>query len=212
MMLKMENEVRVTVRCGETNEVRYDSTQFNDISDDFTVSQGAIFIGNNLYSAAEPFCFILPDDSGSPPTTEWTDWTNAGGFIRNNPWAPFCMTGNNYDHTDTIVNASADLYYKTRATINTPYSAGNATNKWKLFYRWAALGTDFQFKACGLTAWNLSYGDQVYGANPSNTIFKPMTLVVLPTSITVRGLVDGNDNPQTADVLEISYFLSIVGA
>lgn len=204
-MFKFTNEVRIVVREGDSGAIVHDSQQHNDISDDFTCGRDVILM-NHVSNTAQPYCFLLPDDAGSPPSTEWSGFV----FDRVDPWAPFATQSNNYNHSGTIIDASADSNWKTKVSLTAPYGTGNTTSPdWKFFFRWSALPQNLQLKAIALTGWQNDLDDSVFGAGLSPVIFKPQTLVVLPTSILIRGRQSG---AQTPDVLEVSYFLSIVGA
>lgn len=206
-MLKFDNTYVVTVRSGETGDVLFEQDGHNTISDDLLCPYGKIFVSGNL-SNSLPYCFLLPDG------TAWTGFS----WDRTNPWAPYCTTANN------IVDTGANVLYAVTSsnptegsqTVVSPYFSGNV-NKWKLFYRWSLLPIDLQLKAFGLTGWQSNVTAYYFGAsnNQQQTTFIPQTLVVLPASILVRGRNVSVPNPvaaQTPDVLEVSYFLSIVGA
>lgn len=83
----------------------------------------------------------------------------------------------------------------------------------RYFFQWTNLPQDFQLKGIGLTGWQTDVADQVYGIGFQTTpyvpsVFIPQTLVILPASILVHGR---NGGLETPDVLQISYFLSILG-
>ena len=92
------------------------------------------------------------------------------------------------------------------------------TGRHKLFFQWNNLPLDFTLRAIGLTGWqseNTSsgdIGDYAFGAgstlNQQPTVFVPQTLLVLPSGVLVHGRNGGGGTP---DILQVSYFLSIVG-
>lgn len=197
-MYKFENEVMITVRSGNTGELLTEWSGENAISDDILGAYGHIY-NTPFANGIAPYCFLLPDG------------TNWSGFVydRTNPSAPYCITANN------SVDTGADAQWKTRQTYTAP--ANIVTGRHKLFFSWNNLPLDFQLKAIGLTGWqsDSSSGDMSdynFGAgssvNMQPTVFIPQTLVVLPTSILVHGRNGGSGTP---DVLQVSYFLSIVG-
>lgn len=209
-MLKLDNKAIVTVRAGDTGEIKFQSEVYNDIADDFLCGRGRIFINNMQNDANKPYCFLLADGAA------WGTFT----FDPANPSAPYCISANDYDHLGVQVDALADQDYKSKPSsgigggLQPPYgqSGGldNSTNnKWKLFFRWTALPVDFTLRAIGLTAWQSNITDFVFGAEASPAVFVPDTLVILPVGILIKGR---NAGAQTPDILEVSYFLSIVGA
>jgi hypothetical protein len=210
-VLKVDNKVLITIRDGETGDVKFQTTEHNDIADDFLCGRGVIFANNIQNDSTRPFCFLLPD-GGS-----WSGFV----FDPANPSAPYCIQPNNYNHLGAQVDALADQTFKTHSGavgigggLQPPYgqSGGldNSTQgKWKLFFRWTALPTDFTLRAIGLTGWQTNNQDFIFGGEAAPAVFVPDTLVVLPSGILVKGR---NAGAQTPDTLEVSYFLSIVGA
>lgn len=209
-MLKFDNTYVITVRSGETGEILREQDGHNTISDDFLCGRGHVFTnhyltGGSSPSTGAPYCFLLPDGAS------WTGFS----WDRTNPWAPYSTTAN------AIVDTGADPLYKamtsTGCSLTKPFDTGNPLNKWKLFYRWSLLPINLQLKAFGLTGWQDNVTAFVFGASGAQqqTTFVPQTLVVLPVSILVRGRNVSVPSPvsaQTPDVLEITYYLSIVGA
>jgi hypothetical protein len=203
MILNYENPVEVTIRSGETGDVKYHYDGHNAISDDILGQYARIYFTSFAASSSVPYCFILPQVS-----TEWTGFT----FDRTNPWAPNCITANNF------VDNSAQPQWQPRQGVGGFTGPSNTvTGKAKLFFQWSDLPTDFNLRAIGLTGWqsdtfNGDIGDYAFGAgntvNLQPTVFVPQTLLVLPSSVLVHGR---NGGAGTPDVLQISYFLSIVG-
>lgn len=209
LKVKFDNEVQLKVISGKTGEVVTEWAGDNAISDDMIAGgQG----GGRIFAApadgVRPYCFLLPDGPN------WTGFT----YDRQNPWAPYCISVNN------SVDTGAEPFWKQYSQFNF-FAPDNMTNlltqpptgiagRYRLFFSWGIPGLpfDFQLKAIGLTAWANNYADYIYGAgsqsNLHQSIFVPQTLVVLPAAITVHGRDNGLGTP---DVLQISYFLSIVG-
>ena len=181
---KFSNEIELVVRSGDTGEIKHEYKEHNDVCDDFLCARGRVII-NHIQSAAYPYCFLLPDGPN------WTGFT----FDRKNPWAPYSITDNR------ITDPSADQLYmgKTYSYVN---------NKHKFFYRWTNLPKNIQLRGIGLTNQDDSFAALLYGINDSAIVFLPQTLVVLPTAIPINGRLLGT---QTPDILEISYYLSVVG-
>lgn len=200
-MQQFNNHIELVVRSGDTGEVKETFVQHNAISDDFLCTSGYIFINESLNgwpTYGFPYCFLLPDGAA---------WT---GFVwdRTNPWAPYCCTTQRTGDQ----NNGVDTYYKSK-TYTAPNGTGNPTSKHKLFYSWSALPKDISLKAIGLTAMQEVWtGAGICGISDNPMIFVPQSLVILPNAITVRGRNAVNGVPtQTPDILEVSYFLSIVG-
>lgn len=210
---KFDNTYQVVIRSGETGDVLFEDNGHNDISDDFITTDGTIFgIRNSVTNS--PRCFLLPDGA------LWSGFT----FDRTNPYAPYSTSASN------VGDNSADALYKSRndsgCSLTNPYGVGNASpNKWKLFYRWSNLPINLTLRAFGLTSMDPSISQFSVGipnnsGDPSQfphsqTTFVPLTLVVLPSGILVRGrnpVSPGNVGTQTPDILEITYYLSILGA
>lgn len=202
MILKHDNPVEVTILSGDTGEVKYHYAGHNAISDDILGMYGRIFFTPYAASSTVPYCFILPDGA------QWSGFT----FDRMNPWAPYCITANNF------VDNSANPQWQPRQSIGGYTAPSNTvTGKHKLFFQWSDLPLDFTLRAIGLTGWQSDVftgdiGDYAFGAgatvNLQPTVFVPQTLLVLPSGVLVHGR---NGGAGTPDVLQISYFLSIVG-
>jgi hypothetical protein len=205
------NRVEITVKSQE-GEVLHSYAKDNVISDDFLATNGRIFFNNTLNSFNGPFfspiAFLLPDG---------TQWASYPGWDARNPWAPYTCTLNNSlnSSASTLQQGLNKNGYNTNEAFNTsnlhnPVAANQY--RWRMFYTWNQLPTDIQLKAVGLTALQsdiysgISYGSPA-NATPSN--FCPQTLVIIPTSFLVHGLVGATNVP---DVLEVSYFISVVGA
>jgi hypothetical protein len=209
-MYTFSNEVKVTVRSGETGDVKFEWNGENAICDDTLCTEEQIFItpfASSGNSGGPPWCFLLPDDPVG--LTNWVGFT----FDRTNPYAPYCTTLNN------ALNPSAQAQWQGRQYHTGP--SNPVTGQHTLGFTWNNLPTDFQLKAIGLTGWQYSnistinsgangsaYG--VPGANSPAALASqlvPQTLVVLPTSILVHGIYPSG----TPDVLTVAYSLSIVG-
>lgn len=210
MILNYDNPVEVTILSGDTGEVKYHYDGHNAISDDILGQFARVFITGMANTANAPYCFILPDG------TQWSGFT----YDRTNPWAPYCITANN------SIDTSAQPQWQARQGVGgyTPPS-NTVTGKHKLFFQWSNLPTDFSLRALGLTGWQSDasggdigdyafgdIGDYAFGAgnsvNQQPTVFVPQTLLVLPSAVLVHGR---NGGAGTPDVLQVSYFLSIVG-
>jgi hypothetical protein len=77
-------------------------------------------------------------------------------------------------------------------------------------FSWNNLPNDLQLKAVGLTGVQRdTFSSNLYGDNNLVQVnFCPETLVILPTSFLVHGVVPGG----VPDILELSYYISVVGA
>jgi hypothetical protein len=211
-MQRFHNSIELIVRSGETGEEKA-VYKDNAISDDFLVTAGKIYGNNSLSSFSfhnQPTCFLLPDDPIPGPSSPWALWTLAtGGTLpRLDPWAPYCYSLNN------VGDATADELWKPKGSGSPGYTAPSSATgfRHKLFYTWSQLPFNIQLKAVGLTDMQPEYYNEYAMGLVGNglpAIFVPQALVVLPQSILVHGRLGGT---QTPDILEISYFLSVVGA
>lgn len=190
--LKFENEVQITLRDSRTGDVISEHTTHNDISDDILVSGRNIY-SNDCVNDVRPYCFLLRDGAA------WSGFT----WDRKNPWAPYTYSPNNLYGGG--FDATANPHWKAYTSLTT------VGGRWKLFYQWTQLADDLQLKALGLTGWD---SDQTSIPNRAGcitnawSVFTPHTLIVLPTPILVKGRKGGT---QVQDILEISYYLSVVG-
>jgi|SRR5271157_4389385 len=200
-----KNRVEIVVK-NKDGEILHEYAKDNAISDDFLVNLGRIFFNETTgaFSGAysSPVAFLLPDG----PL-----WTGLPAFDRQNPYAPYVVTANN------IVNSSANQLYsglsKSGPNNLTPPSAATQ-NRWKMFYTWTQLPVDLQLRAIGLTAlqtdmYNGQYDTFGLLGNGFAAVFIPETLIVLPSAFLIHGLSGATNIP---DVLEISYFISVIGA
>jgi hypothetical protein len=205
------NRVEITVKSQE-GEVLHSFVKDNVISDDFLVPFGRLFFNATLNQFAgtffSPIAFLLPDG---------TEWASYPGWDARNPWAPYTCTLNNSNNisASTLPQGLSKFGYNTNEASNTsnlhnPVAANQY--RWRMFYSWNQLPTDLQLKAVGLTGLQtdvfngVSFGAPASGV-PAN--FAPESLVIIPTSFLVHGLVGATNIP---DVLEVSYFISVVGA
>jgi hypothetical protein len=200
-----QNSVEIVVK-NKAGEIIHEFKKDNAICDDFLVNYGRIFMNDALNSFngpySSPVAFLLPDG----PL-----WTGLPAFDRTNPYAPYVLTNNN------VTNGSANELYAalTKSSPNNLTPPSTATqNRWKMFYSWSQLPLDLQLRAIGLTAMqtdqisNGYVGFGLYG-NALPAVFVPETLIVLPSAFLVHGLSGATNIP---DVLEISYFISVIGA
>lgn len=206
--LKFDNEVLVQVIDGKTGKVREEFAGPNAISDDFLCGGSA---GGRIFDtdSGTPFCFLLPDGPN------WTGFT----WDRTNPWAPYSISTNN------SADNGAEPFFAPHPPQNPsvaflapdgvtglPVPTG-VPGRWRLNFTWGVPGLpfDFQLRAIGLTDIQNDIVQQLYGipSIAAQSIFLPLTLVVLPSAVLVHGRDGGAGTP---DVLNVSYFLSIVGA
>lgn len=196
------NRVEVVVKSQE-GEVLHQYAKDNAISDDFLVPTLRIFDNSTLSSSAgtfsSPLAFLLPDGA---------EWAIYPGWDPRNPWAPFTNTLNN------SLNFSANTLALGLSKNSPNNLSGPNTStqyRYKMFYSWTQLPVDLQLKAIGLTGMQTDVHNPIlFGAitnTPAN--FCPQTLVILPSSFLVHGLTGSTGVP---DVLEVSYFISVVGA
>jgi hypothetical protein len=185
------NRVEIVVKSQE-GEILHQYAKDNAVSDDFIVTTNRIF-DNTFTNGGLPVAFLLPDGS---------EWASYPGWDARNPWAPYTCTVSN-----SIVGGSTQPLYAGK-TLSGPNSS--TQYRWKMFYSWNNLPNDLQLKAVGLTGMqNDQFSGFLYGiANNVQINFCPETLVVLPTSFLVHGFVPGG----VPDILELSYFISVVGA
>jgi hypothetical protein len=196
------NRVEITVKSQE-GEVLHSWAKDNAISDDFLVPSSRIFDNSTLGTFGgtyfSPGAFLLPDGA---------EWAFYPGWDPRNPWAPYTCTLNN----STNVSANALTSGLSKSSPDNLSGPNSSTQyRWKMFYSWTQLPVDLQLKAVGLTGMQTDVFNATLfgfvGSVPAN--FCPQTLVVLPSSFLVHGLVGATNIP---DVLEVSYFISVVGA
>jgi len=197
------NRVEIVVKSQE-GEVLHQYTKDNVISDDFLVPSDRIFDNKTLSGFGgtqfSPAAFLLPDGA---------EWASYPGWDARNPWAPYTNTLNN----STNSSANQLISGLSKASPNN-LSVPNASTqyRWKMFYSWTQLPVDLQLKAIGLTLMQSDAFNSTLFGSPANGVpanFCPQTLVILPSSFLVHGLTGSTGVP---DVLEISYFISVVGA
>jgi|SRR5271157_111029 len=196
------NRVEIVVKS-QDGEILHQYAKDNAISDDFLVPSLRIFDNSTEASFggtfSSPFAFLLPFG---------TEWATYPGWDPRNPWAPYTNTLNN------SLNFSANtlILGLSKSSPNNLTAPSTATQyRWKMFYSWSQLPNDLNLKAIGLTGMQTDVHNSIlFGAvtnTPAN--FCPQTLVVLPSPFLVHGLTGSTGIP---DVLEVSYFISVVGA
>jgi hypothetical protein len=191
--VRFDNTVSIRLTAGDTGKVLYEDEIHNDISDDLLGSGRWIYV-NAIRDEAFPWCFILRDGP------KWAGFT----WDRTNPWAPYSNVPNNL--YDGAFDPTADAHWMGQIGLST-YVNG----RWKRFYRWTKLADDLQLKAIGLTGWDMDQGSMAARQGCINgawSTITPQSLIILPSAITVRGNKGGS---QVQDILEISYYLSVVG-
>ena len=192
--LEFKNEIVLRVTNGETGALRDEVRLHNDISDDVLAWVRNIYLnaGGDAGGTGYPACFLLPDGA---------DWATFS-WDRTNPWAPYCYSLNSL--YQGVNDATADQHWgKHTWTFDGV--------RHRLWFRWTKLADDLQLKALGLTGWDSSVDNFPTSCGLASgvpTVFTPQTLVVLPTSMLVRGRKNGT---QVPDTLEISYYMSLVG-
>jgi hypothetical protein len=197
-----KNRVEIVIKS-QDGEILHQYAKDNDICDDFLVPTQRIFDNSTTSSFqgtfSSPYAFLLPDGA---------EWTTYPGWDARNPWAPYTNTLNN--STNFSANTLIQGLSKT-SPINLTPPQTSTQYRWKMFYSWNQLPVDLQLRAIGLTGMQTDvYTSTLFGAVsniPAN--FCPQTLVVLPSSFLVHGLTGSTGIP---DVLEVSYFISVVGA
>ena len=187
----LQNIVNLTVRSGETGEELFSFEDHNDISDDLLAANGYVYIAP-IRETAAPYCFLLKDGP---------DWAS---FVwdRRNPWAPYCATPNNLYNGG--YDATADPHWR-------PKAWSFAGDRHRLFFQWTKLADDLTVKALGLTGWDSTvpnFPNSCGIVEDTPGVFVPQSLIILPTAITVKGRKGGT---QVPDILEVSYYLSVVG-
>ena len=190
--LRFDNTVDLVIRAGDTGEVLQGVSTHNDISDDL-LGSGRHIYANDIVNESRPYCFILRDGP------DWSGFT----WNRKNPWAPYCFVPNNL--YNGAFDATANPHWRAQS------SCALVNGRWRLFYQWTQLADDIQLKALGLTGWDGGVANvpNCYGmVTNAWSVVVPQTLIILPTPILVRGRKGGT---QVQDILEISYYLSVVG-
>jgi hypothetical protein len=185
--VSFKNPLSISVLSGDTQEVKHRVETENSISDDFLAGFG------NMYQKECDFntymtLALLPDGPA------WDSWT----WNPRDPWVPYPLSRGREGDT------SADLHHVNRATITWDDTA----RRWRLFYQWNRLASDFSLRAVGLFACDW-YGSAETQARIDGLVAYPLyTVAVLPTAIPVKGRLGGT---QVPDILQISYFFSVIG-
>jgi len=200
-----QNRVEIVIK-NKAGEILNEYAKDNAISDDMLVNAGRIFFNatTNSFEGAysSPILFLLPDG----PL-----WTGLPAFDRQNPYAPYVVTANNI--SNNAANQLGAGLSKASPNNLTPPSAATQ-NRWKMFYSFTQLPVDLQLRAIGLTAWQSDEFPGSYSAfglpgSGLAAVFIPQSLVVLPAAFLIHGLSGATNIP---DVLEVSYFISVIGA
>lgn len=196
------NRVEIVIKSKD-GKVLNEYAKNNAISDDFLAPAFRIFDNTTLAqfggSFGSPAAFLLPDGA---------EWTSYPGWNPRNPWAPYTCTVNN------SANNTANTLYNTlskQSPNNLTLPQSSTQYRWKMFYSWTQLPVDLQLKAVGLTGLQTDvFNTTLFGQVANQPVqFCPEALVILPTSFLVHGLSGATGVP---DVLEVSYFISVVGA
>jgi hypothetical protein len=180
----LQNEVNIKLLSPE-GELLFEHTDHNDFADDILVCHKQIL--TSFYAkGANPYCFLQQDGA------KWTGYS----WNRRDPYIPYPIQLNRTQ------DATADAIYQPHA--NAVWDG----SRWKLFYQWSQLPFDMQLKAVGLMDWENNGLIEGVDSGLNPTLITPMTLVILPQAITVRGRIGGT---QTPDILQVSYYLSVAG-
>lgn len=205
--LKYDNLVQITIKSGDTGEVLQQVETHNDTSDMFTTGDVRIYTRDRR--SGRPALLLLQDDP--PGQTKWDEFlttygvgynptqvaSNFNNAWRKDPWAPYSY------HLGRGGDTEAERHYAGHS-----WSMQGA--KHRLFYKWIKLpGVQFNLRAMGLGGFDSSGGDDpvdgLTGDSPA--FFRLQTLLVLPTALPIKGRDSGN---QTPDILEVSYYVSVV--
>jgi hypothetical protein len=157
----------------------------NSVSEDFKIGlKGAYHFESN------PIAVLLPDGP------RWDGWV----WDSNDPWVPYPLLENH-----PLDSTARNLYLE---TISSSFSSG----KQKFLYRWDGVGldVDFSLKAIGLLNCGTLNGGTEQGLTGQGYIglSKIDALALLPSPITIKGRLMG---AQTPDILEVFYYISLVG-
>ena len=205
--VKYDNPITITVRSGDTGEVKDEFTGHNDVADVFLCPDIRLYTHDRRNGY--PFLALLQDDPSGQ--TQWADFLTTYGVgydplksttafsaaWRKDPWAPYSY------HLGRQGDTTADYLYA-------GHTWSMQGTKHRLFYRWTKLpGLTFNLRAMALCSMDCDGGDNARDGITGDTpaVFRPQTLLVLPTAIPVKGRDNGN---QTPDILEIAYHLSVV--
>jgi hypothetical protein len=184
--MRYDNDVAITILHGDGTK---DSTTFkNSVCDDFLGGFGGLYFKNPFSNGNYLQAVLFPDGP------LWSGWT----WNPRDPWVPYACQSN------AAVDSGA-------SPISQPWSSDTfdqASFRYKLYYQWIKLESDFTLKAVGLTMWdNFGYTECGCVANTYQA-FPVGTLAVLPSPLQVKG---SNGGAQTPDILQVSYYLSLVG-
>lgn len=204
---KFNNPVEITVRSGETGEIKEQVHVKNDTADSFACPDTRIYTRDKRNG--RPYLALLPDDPPDVEPKRWDEFLSEYGQSydplkvtatfnnawRKDPWAPYAY------HTGRQGDLEAEPYWASHTWTM-------QHDKHRLFYRWIKLpGVMFHLRAMGLFGFD-STEDAMSGITGDEAAFFHLqTLLVLPRALKIKGRDKGN---QVPDILEISYYISAV--
>lgn len=182
--MKFKNDLEIAVLHGDGSRDEYKVS--NSICDDFLGGFGMLYY-KQWNASTDLQAVIFP--SGS----QWTGWT----WNPRDPWVPYGCQSNAATNTEgSPINQIATITYDA------------ANTRYRLYYQWTKLELDYSLKAVGLTMWDWFNTNECGATANTYGSFPVGTLAVLPTPIALKGL---NGGTQVPDILQVSYYLSLVG-
>ena len=176
------NELELSLIRGEdVTSVKFK----NSTCDDFLAGFHSVY--SKAGADSDSFSAVLLQDG-----PRWAGWT----WDPHDPWVPYGLVSNKPSDGEAVtISQSPGLAWD------------EGKGKWKLSYQWSKLDVDFELKAIGLTKWDyfsrVECGmDSPYGAFPLCAV------AVLPQALHIKGR---NQGSQIPDILQVSYYLSLVG-
>jgi hypothetical protein len=185
--LKYKNPLSISILDGSTKKLKERVDIENSISNDFLVGFGNMYqkycnFANYMHLA------LLPDGP------LWSSWT----WDPTDPYVPYPFSVGT--QTDNVANP----YYAAASQV----LWDGTNNRWELFYQWNALPQNFSLRAMGLLAIDWNGNSNNWGNVNGLTTFPVGTIAVLPTALSVLGRLGGT---QVPDILQISYYFSVIG-
>lgn len=181
---KYINQLEIQLVKPDTNEI---TTVYNSTSDDFLCGFGAIYskcaANNQNYMQA----VIFPDGPA------WSGYT----WNPRDPWIPYsCLPNKPDDPSASSLNQTPTVTYD------------SVNRRFKYYYQWLKLDYDFNLRAIGLTLWDYFDAAACGCAAAGYHSYPVGALAVLPSAIPIKGQIGGT---QTPDILQVSYYISLVG-
>jgi hypothetical protein len=178
-----KNSLDISVIRGGAEEVTHIE---NSVADDFLCGLQGVYM-KGPWTPDRLQAVLLPDGP------RWDSWT----WDPRDPWTPYPCLANHPNDTEAVnIHQQAS------------YNWDSVQNKARLSYQWTKLDQDFALKAVGLTNWDWFDNTQIGVSGQGYTCIPVATIAVLPQPLVIKGR---NSGAQVPDILQVSYYLSLIG-